>query len=400
MKYLLNVRIKPKKHYIYVKCKIENKIGNTFYINENFKIIHAKANCREIAYYIDKFAPHPPFDGVSRPVTFDTDESNIEIEYEGFIPNVIADVNRIDEDIIELASYAGWYPKPENSDTSFLFDLQLELPTGYELASNGMITDCSRILSDELQSDIAIFASNKVTRVEINNNIIHMVFLCPEVMLPKISSQANDIAKANSIFTDKFGEIHHKFAKNEIVTVLRPSSGWGYKRGKTSFMSYEAGLNTSHYILDFHELAHGWWSIASYDANDWINEGGAEFSAFVAAKYIYGEEYACSLIQNYLEKIITTNNNHSIIETNSLSNDRHINHYIKTTIMFITAQKLFGDDRVFQLLKTLYRKFAGTKLATTDAFLGLCDLDMREYFHEMLYTNDWKSQRIIERYCL
>jgi hypothetical protein len=67
--------------------------------------------------------------------------------------------------------------------------------------------------------------------------------------------------------------------------------------------------------------------------------------------------------------------------------------------MFITAQKLFGDDRVFQLLKTLYRKFAGTKLATTDAFLGLCDLDMREYFHEMLYTNDWKIQRIIERYC-
>lgn len=351
MKYHISARIEPIMHYIYVNCKLENKIGNTFFINENFKILNVKTKYGVIPYHIDRFAPHPPFDGVSRPITFDTDENNIEIEYEGVIPNVISDVNRIDEDIIELACYAGWYPKPADSDTLFSFDVQLELPSGYELASNGMIKEYSHIFSNELQSDIAIFASNKVSRVVINDNAIHMVFLCPEVLLPKISNQANDIAKANSIFTEKYGEIYHNSAKNEIVTVLRPSAGWGYKRGKTSFMPYEWGLNTTHYIMDFHELAHGWWSIA-------------------------------------------------IVETNSISNDRELNHYIKTTIMFITAQKRFGDDRVFDLLKTLYRKFAGTKYATTDAFLGLCDLDMREYFHELLYAKNWKDERIIERFCI
>jgi len=53
MKYLLNVKIEPSKHYIHVKGKIENAISNTFYLNENFHMLYAKADNVDIGFKMD-----------------------------------------------------------------------------------------------------------------------------------------------------------------------------------------------------------------------------------------------------------------------------------------------------------------------------------------------------------
>ncbi|MDF2944890.1 MAG: hypothetical protein K0S01_3748 [Herbinix sp.] len=391
MEYLLDVQIDPSKHYIKVLCTIKNRVSNTLYINENFIIHSVTAKGKVISHHMDRSAPHPPFDTISRPIIFDTEEKDIELEYEGYIPEIIADINQINEDVIELACYAGWYPKPEDSCTLFTFDLHLSIPKGYELASNGIIEyeDTTHIISKEEQSDIAIFASNKVRKIVIDDYAIRMVFLCPEEILPMIAGRALDIAKANSFYTELYGEIHTQSAKNEIISVLRPCGGWGYKRGNVSFVSYEWGFNELHYVGDFHELAHGWWSIANMTSEDWINEGGAEFSAYSAAKYIYGEEYANGMIANYLENIMNSQSVHSIVDTSASSEDRYLNHYTKTTIMFIEAQRLFGDERVFHMLRDLYQKFAGTRCATTEDFLSSCEPEMKTYFQKRLYSDNW-----------
>lgn len=374
MKYLLDVKIEPDIHYIHVKGKIENAISNTFYLNQSFNIIKARANSVDIGHKMDKDAPHPAFDVVSRPVIFNTELRNIEFEYEGYVPEIIADVNQIDEDIIELASYAGWYPKTEFSGTTFDFDIKLNLPYGYELASNGKIHDYTHITSTgEDNDDIVIFASNKIKRVVFNEGVIKLIFLCPDEMLPTISNRAKDLATANEYFTEKYGEIQKQSAKKEIVSVFRPCGGWGYKRGNATFMSYENNKNKTKYTGDFHELAHGWWSIASTTTDDWINEGGAEFSAYAASKYIYGSKYAETLMNYYLEQISESDNTTSIVDTTSTSTDRYLNHYIKTTVMFINAGNNFGEDRVHSLLKKVYNKYAGSSNATTSGFIFIID---------------------------
>lgn len=248
-----------------------------------------------------------------------------------------------------------------------------------------------KIPCNEDNDDIVLFASNKVKRVIFDEGVIKLIFLCPDEMLPNMSNRAKDIAKANSYFTEKYGEIQVQSAKKEIISVFRPRGGWGYKRGNATFMSYEFNKNETKYTGDFHELAHGWWGIANVIADDWINEGGAEFSAYSASKYIYGSKYAENLENNYIEQINKSDSKTSIIDTTSTSLDRYLNHYIKTAMMFINAAKCFGEDRVFSLLKVAYNKYAGKRSATTTGLLYLCEPDMKTYFEKLLFAKNWKE---------
>jgi len=231
MKYLLDVKIDPSKHYIHVTGKVENATSNTFYLNENFHMLYAKVDNTEIGFIIDRAAPHPPFDSVSRPLVFDTASGDIQFEYEGYIPEIIADVNQIDEETVELAYYAGWYPKPAYFGITFDYDIKIDLPDGYELASNGKIEGNTQITStDKNNEDIVLFASNKVQRFVFDEGAIKLTFLCPDEMIPSMSNRAKDIVKANSYFIEKYGEIQAKSSQQEIISVFRPRGGWGYKR--------------------------------------------------------------------------------------------------------------------------------------------------------------------------
>lgn len=391
MKYWLDIKIEPCRHYIKVKCKITDKNSDTFYLNGNFDILSAYSDGNKIAYKMDKTAPHPDFDNVSYPVIFNTEADNIEIEYEGFITEIIADINQIDEDIIELASYSGWYPKSKSLKSIFMFDIRLTLPDGYELISNVEIHDYSHIISTSSQDDIVIFASNKIKRYIFNHGDMKLIFLAPEDMCDGLAKRASDTAEANRFFTEHFGDIFGKSGKNEIVSVFRPRGGWGYKRGNASFMSCEWGKNETKFKVDFHELAHSWWGIADCSSNDWINEGGAEFSAFSAAKYIYGEQYACSIIQDYISQIRKSVDEEAIVDSTPDSQYRYLNHYIKTTVMFVKACEQFGEKSILDLLKKLYVKFAAESNATTNEFLNLCNPDMRDFFAKLLFEKGWKK---------
>lgn len=389
MKYHLDVSIEPSKHYLHVKGRIENACSNTFYLNENFTVLRTSSNGQSIAFFMDKEQPHPPFDMVSRPIAFDTPNDTIEFEYEGIITEPIAEVNQIDEHTIELASYSGWYPKPEILDTLFDFAVELHLPEGYEIASNGRCMENGRVVSTVPSDDIVIFASNAVERFTYESGNVKCVFLCPSDMIEQMEHRAEELVWANNFYTEKYGTLDTG-SGTEIISVFRPSGGWGYKRGNASFVSADWGRKDHHYQGDFHELAHGWWSIANIEKEDWINEGGAEFSAFSAAKQLYGPEYAESRYAEYLAEIEKADCHVSIVDTDNLSEYRYLNHYIKTTVMFVNAQKAFGEDRVFALLRDVFQKYKETRGAAAEGFLALCG-DMRPFFEKYLFAVDWEK---------
>lgn len=391
MKYYLELRIEPENHFLHVSGKIEDAESSRFYLNENFTLLHAESEGSEIAVTMEKDQPHPAFDSVSRPIVFDTAATEISFEYEGFLPERIADVNQIDADVVELASYSGWYPKPKELDTLFDFEVELHLPAGYEIASNGRCEEDGRIVSTAREFDIVIFASRLVKRFTYEAGAVKCSFLCPPDLLPQMESRAEDILWANRFFTEKYGALSGQGGASEIVSVFRPNGGWGYKRGNASFVSAEWGRKEKQYQGDFHELAHGWWSIANVRTNDWINEGGAEFSAFSAARARYGEEYGKQQVKKYLEEIESSDSETSIVEVGPDSPDRYLNHYFKTTVMYLLAQKRFGEERLFGLLRQVFQTYQNTQEATTEGFLALCDAEMKPFFEECLFARDWKT---------
>ncbi len=389
MKYFLQVSIAPQKHYIHVCGRIQGFANSSFYMNENFHLISASSRGEKIAWYMEKEKPHPAFDLVSRPIHFETQNDEIEFEYDGYIPEIIAGINQIDENTVELASYSGWYPKPPSLEENLEFELDIQMPKGYEIVSNGKLTDENHISSMRRECDIVLFASNELTRYEYCESGVKCTFLCPEDMLAQMEQRAKDLVAANSYFISKYGELDMCGRPTDIVSVFRPRAGWGYKRGNASFIAAEWGKKERQYKDDFHELAHGWWNIANVMTNDWINEGGAEFSAYAASKQIYGEAYAEKYISNCVEAIDQATENISIVDTDYQSKDRYVNHYMKTAMMFIRAQKEFGEERIFGLLKRIFQTFQGTRNATTANFLAFCDDDMRTYFEKCLFAKEW-----------
>ncbi len=388
LKYDLDVSIEPAKHYLHVKGRIEG-IDGALYLNENFTLLHTSSNGQNISCSMDREQPHPPFDMVSRPITFGTSNDTVEIEYEGVIAETIAEINQIDAHTVELASYSGWYPKPKILNTLFDFAVNLHLPKGYEIASNGRCMENGCIVSAAPSDDIVIFASDQVERFAYQSGNVRCTFLCPSDMLGPMEHRAKELVWANNFFTEKYGALDTD-GGTEIVSVFRPSDGWGYKRGNASFVSSDWGRADCHYQGDFHELAHGWWGIANITKDDWINEGGAEFSAFSAARQLYGLEYAEKKYAEYLAEIEKVNCNVSIVDTDNLSEYRYLNHYIKTTVMFVNAQKNFGEEKVFGLLRDVFQQHKGNRSATTEGFLSLCG-DMRPFFEKYLFAADWKK---------
>ena len=186
MKYFLDVAIQPSRHYIHVRGKILDAVDHLFYLNENFTLLGMSA----VKCHFDRSQPHPEYDTVSRPLLFESGNTDFEFEYEGFIPTIIDDVNQIDEDVVELACYAGWYPRPKCFGEAFEFEIKLNLPSEYEVMANGKIENGSTILSVRPEDDIAIFASKKVYRYEYQSDNIIVNVLCPEDMLSNMKSRA------------------------------------------------------------------------------------------------------------------------------------------------------------------------------------------------------------------
>lgn len=390
MNYGLEICIDPFNHSLSVKGKIQNSSCHEYYLNENFVILAAWSKGEQIPFRMQREEPHPAFDVVSRPVIFETQNNEVEFEYEGKMPEIIADINQIDQHIIELASYSGWYPKPRDSSAVFDFELTVKIPDGYEIASNGKCLDGGRIQSITKENDIVLFASDLVERFEYTAGSVTCTFLCPSCLMPKTEQWAKNLITANELFSEIFGSRDTENG-TEIVSVFRPRGGWGYKRGNATFRSAEGDGKEAQDPEDFHELAHGWWCIANVETNDWINEGGAEFSAYLAASKIFGGTYAQRYRVQCMNKIRESGDHTSIAATDYKSASRYLNHYIKTTVMYLNAQQQFGDERVFGLLKKVYTNYKNTRDATTANFLSLCDEDMKTFFRTYLFAADWNQ---------
>lgn len=413
MKYKLAVKIDPEQHYIYVKGVAENvncKYLKQIYLNENFNIILLNSQNGKLNFVFDKTGDRPPFDNVSRPVNINSDIGNLYFEYSGTISEIIKNVNQINEGLVELACYSGWYPKIYDLSFKFSFEITIELPKGYFLITNGNTTLLESadtfdryLLQSACASDIVIFASNKVTQINRSNGSFEINVYCSDKMKIVASRKIDQIITGYEILRELYGD--NPLIESVTNYVYRPFGGWGYVRGNLVMMpEQDATDDPSPYDLansvhiDLHELAHNWWGIASTISADWINEGAAEFSSLTLIKAMFGEEVFMQFVNSYIDQVANEVNASSIVETNSNSPDRELNHYIKTALMYIGAEKQFGRQSLFGFMRKYCHLYLGTKDANTDNFLEMCEAEMgksaREYFQNLLTSKQWKDMDI------
>jgi len=433
MKYNLDVKIIPEEHYIKVKGSIKNITipngANVFYLNENFKINKLTSGGKDIEYIQDKTKPKPPYDLVSQSVILKTPVTEFDFEYDGYISEIVANVNQIDGDMVELAMYCAWYPKnflhtdnteefdPNVGNDCFEFELTVELPPEYIFAANAEIKNVKQskdVTVYNLSSygidrgDIAVFASNKVVRIERSANGLTVSAICPPVMEKKNTLKLDVLIEAQKRMTKLLGE---PMINQSTCYINRPRGGWGYVRTAIVLMpgitdeNHESLKDLSeeaiiHFCgLDLHELAHYWWGIASSsDSNDWINEGGAEFTMLCIKKDMLKLENYNSFVNSYIERINRCPSDEAIIETPNDGEIREINFYTKTAIMYIGAEIRFGREGLFKFLREFYEQNKDEGGADTDKFLELCEeilgKEAKEYFDWLLSAKGWRNINI------
>jgi hypothetical protein len=398
--YNIDIAVEPLLSKITVKAEIDHMSGSSFMLNKNMKIEHIFADGKEVDFHVN-------------PVDLNTEaveivmETKIQdvmrIEYSGIVPDTIDDVNMVNANLVELASYSYWFPRFKDNST-FSFQLSADLPKEFIPLTNGIPVSQKKGKSRNItvweslnpDFDIAFVAAPDLNKLEATQNKTSVEIYCYRLPKDYVKSMADDLLKARQILENFYGE---PAIKGNATVLYSPRDGWGYVR--STFIVVGENRSLGQYrdkfgkAMDFryiiHEISHFWWGIAdSSTPDDWINEGLADFSAFRVFEIMCGKEFADKLIDGYKQRASSSRTDTPIAETKSDSPDREVNRYDKPALMFIEAQKKFGSDKMDQLFRSLYSRFRGTRDATTALFLAEAEKQIgpeaKEFFSKTLYA--------------
>lgn len=403
--YKLKTRIEPASKKIEVEARIKYPPDSCFYLNRDLEILRISSNGRTLSFRQDSTKYLPYTVGAATIINGAIGEELI-IEYAGAFPEIINGVNMIDSSFVELALYAAWYPM-FRQNTPFAFVLVADLPECYKTVTNGTLekqVDLEGRQRTEWRSikpgsDIVLIAGPTLKRMIADQEGTKTEIYFDKIPEEYITSKMDSMAKAINRFTEYYGSPR---IKGLLRFVYAPRSGWGYSRIPLFVVSEKYALSllkeefgqARDYHGAFHEMAHFWWLIA--DANtpdDWINEGLAEYSAFRMSKEFFGKSFADVLVKEYSEHALQDQTNTPIAETTTSSNDRYVNRYEKTVLIFIEAGQRYGQEKLDNVFKALHIRFAGTRNATTTEFLNEIKKQLgpaaEKYFHTALYQTDW-----------
>lgn len=344
-----------------------------------------------------------PFDKVSKPININSSIKDLYFDYDGTITDLISGVNQINENIVELACYSGWFPKIYDLQTNFKFDIFVELPSEYFFVCNGETnsTDISTYHISGEDSDIVLFAAKSMEHISRKTDNFEVTAYFPPNMIFTVSKKTELLLRGYDSLTNIYGKRKSTHANKKYI--YRPFGGWGYARNYIVIMPQIPDTNkkpskfevANSIFVDLHELAHAWWSSASTEKYDWINEAGAEFSALILMKELFDDEVYNARIGYYINTITNEQQAISIVNTASDSPDRELNHYMKTVLLYVGATRKFGFELFLKFLRDYSQNYIDSKNESTDNFLYMCKIELGktafDYFRKYLYMQGWHN---------
>jgi hypothetical protein len=397
----MKVRVDPASHRLKVEAWVGHPPSASFYLHRGFGITLVEADGVAADFHRDAGADPIAFSPSGTRVAVDAAQiQELHVAYTGAIQEPVAKVNMITPDLVELALYCAWLPLFEGLPEA-TFELEADLPVGYVVVANGTRTDqCeedgrarTRWVSQTPAVDIVLVASPRFRRAESSASGAHIEVYYQQLPAEMIERRIADLREGREWLEAIYGPPSIPPA---ICIVYAPRCGWGYVRPGLVVVSegeaqdalgdpYEAAME---FRYSLHEIAHLWWSIADPSTpDDWINEGLAEYSAFRFCRQRYSAEITDRRVEGYRQA--ASQSGSAIAETETGSPDREANQYNRVPLMFVEAESRFGAEPLSQFLRSFYRRFAGTRAATTGAFLAEArrhlGTDSETFFREALY---------------
>jgi hypothetical protein len=403
VRYRLQTRIEPEAHKLEADVVILHSPSNQFYLYKGFSINKVTVDGKLASFHADPAAAALPYSPGAVAYAVDAAQGRtLQVAYSGAIDETVSSVNTISSELVELALYASWYPVFRGLDR-FAFELQANLPKNYLAISNGkeksvLMRGGRTIGSWESSSqafDIVLLASPSLHRVKQGAGASFVEIDSAALPTSFLQSQAGYLLAARRQLEATLGAPRDA---SGLQVAYSPRKGWGYSRIPLIVVSEEfatravsdpiAKQSDLRYI--FHELSHFWWSIANTgSADDWINEGLAEYSSYLIAQKQFGKSFADRKLAEYKDHASHNQTADSIAETESSSADREVNRYDKCALMFIAAEEKFGEKNLDRSLRAFYVRFAESRGATTALFLDEVEKTMggnaADFFREELY---------------
>lgn len=386
--YRLDVRLEPAAHTLAVAGWVKGLPcgpGQRWYLNQRFTVDTLDAGGDAAGF--DTAAPAPPYVSVARPLRACGGDS-VRVVYHGAVVDTIDDVNTIAPGLVELASYAGWYPfSPEAQ--RFTYELTVSLPAAQHLVTNGaVLTDSTvgttrivRVRSAGSTSDIVLLSADlAVERRRVGSLTVEAYG--PRQEAGTLGRDAVALAGALATYRRWFGAVA---GGGTARFVYSPRGGWGYSRlplvvvsdGYRRTAVAQAGGEARSFEGNAHELAHFWWSLADpLTPDDWLNEGLAEYSALSGTAQRFGPVARDSLLAQYRRDAVRARTHTPIAGTPADSPDRYVNRYEKTALLLNTAAGVAGETRMRAFLKRFYAEHRVSRGATTSAFLVAARRDL------------------------
>ncbi|MBF0362074.1 MAG: hypothetical protein HQK49_13750 [Oligoflexia bacterium] len=437
----LKLNIDPQQRYLQasaliknIDIKIKSKKNFAIFLNKNFNIDEIKINGKKANFIFNFEGETAAYTENAKPIIIKelTDDiESIDITYQGYIKETIADINMITPDLIELASYSGFYPfnKSEFPDFNYRLELTISSDSEFHAITNGSLIEHNIDKQSNINKNTFIFES--ISEYKNNNDI-------PIVASPSLKTEileldnlklemsyapgdidyaANkaiiEMKDAYNLFVKRFGKHGSTLSKNNNLVrfIYSPRKGWGYSRLPLFIIPGKATPYFSRLPIPFreevqvvgmvHELAHFWWGVADTQTNyDWINEGFAEYSAFSFGVSQYGEDFRKKYIEMYLSDIKKAKKNEAIIETDRESPDRYVNWYEKSALLFHVFEIKYGTEKFHSVLSSMFDKFKNNKTATTEDFLKLIKekmgSDAEQFLKSFLTSKGWSKEQIQE----
>lgn len=401
--YRLQVQVEPAQHKLEGEARIEHPPSSRFYLYKGLTVRQVAADGKPVRFHLDSSAVPLPFAPGSAAVVVEAqDVQNLRVKYGGEISEVVNGVNMITPQLVELALYVAWYPLFEGLK-DYTFEMEANLPQGFLTTTNGLRKE----QRNEDERSITVWTSYTpgFDMVLLASPLLHQFaggvegtqveMYSYRLPAPLQKSKIDGLLAGMNRLSSLYGPPR---VKGILRLVYSPRSGWGYSRIPLIIVSEERAQGVlsqeSGEARDFrdncHEMAHFWWSIADPATPDgWIDEGLAEYSAFRLAEEGYGKAFAEARMGEYREHASHSKTSSSIAETEPASPDREVNWYDKAPLMFLEAQRRFGQEPLDKLLRAIYARFAGTGRTTTALFLEEAGKQMGKeaqvFFREELY---------------
>ncbi len=296
----------------------------------------------------------------------------LSIAYAGSLDSAL-EFGIISPGITELSMYVNWFPSLSSTDYSETrTDFSLTFPAQYEFTSGGLLVAdelregkrVKRWLNEgELWLDFVVIASNHMKLERMSPH--RYIFYSDEIERRDLLQMIDYSTECINYYTTLYGPSRLRKDITIVSLPIERKSTVAYFRS-TLFVYTRSYLQSGYASWQFnktlfHEIAHFFWIITSNSVrppDSWIDEGLAEYSAWLAVGHIFGDDYFNKCLTQASNTILKKPR---VFLTHSAQDD-----YFYAFVPYVYHMMRFdlGDSLFFTMLKELHSTI-GTKANTS-----------------------------------